>query len=135
MKRVLLIDDDRFYCSHLAEALGNCVDDCCVVTAGNGKEAEKVMESSKIDCIITDLDMPEMNGYDFISRTRKSHREIPILAITGAVTPEKDARLRTLGVPQCIEKQFNTSDMVPLILNALKGNLGEDAAKHDMRMI
>jgi CheY-like chemotaxis protein len=67
MKKALLVDDDEVFCSHLAEALGKCVQNCRIVTAGNGKEAGKIMESSRIDFVITDLNMPEMDGYEFAS--------------------------------------------------------------------
>ena len=126
MKRALLVDDDELFCSHLAEALGNCVRDCSIVTARNGEEVAKIMEASPVDFVITDLNMPEMNGYDFISQAKKNFPDIPILAMTGTKTPEVEKRLRTLGVPQCIEKPFNVKEMVPLILSELRGNFSDD---------
>ena len=88
MKRALVVDDDEVFCSHLAEALDRCVQNCCIVTAGNGKEAKKIMESSRIDFVITDLNMPGMNGYDFIAHARENYPDMPIMAMTGTKTLE-----------------------------------------------
>jgi CheY-like chemotaxis protein len=131
MKRALVVDDDEVFCSHLAEALGGCVQNCHIVTAGNGKEAEKIMESSPIDFVITDLNMPGMNGYDFISYARENYPDIPIMAMTGMKTPEVEERLHALGIARCIEKPFNVKEMMPMILNELQGNIGQDFIRSD----
>lgn len=102
---------------------------CRIVTAGNGREAEEIMDSSPIHFVITDLNMPGMNGYDFISHARENYPDIPILAMTGTKTPEVAARLRALGVARCIEKQFNVKEMVPMILEELRGTLSDVSAK------
>jgi CheY-like chemotaxis protein len=131
MKMALVVDDDEVFCSCLAEALGTA-QNCCIVTAINGKEAEKIMESFRMDFVITDLNMPGMNGYEFISHTRENYPDIPIVAMTGTKTPEVEERLRTLGVPQCIEKPFNVTEMVPLILKELRENIGHDFTNYKL---
>jgi CheY-like chemotaxis protein len=121
MKKALLVDDDEVYCWQLFEALAKRLKDCSVVMAGNGKEAEKIMESSRIDFVITDLNMPEMDGYEFVSRAKVSHPDVPIMVITGTKTPEVEERLHSLGISRCLEKPFDVRDMVPLILDELAG--------------
>ena len=123
MKRALLVDDDETFCSHLVQALGRCVKNCVVVTAGNGKEAIKIMESSRIDFVITDLNMPEMSGYEFIFHARENYPDIPILVLTGVKTPEVEERLRSLGVVRCIEKPFDPKEVAPLVLSEFGGIL------------
>jgi CheY-like chemotaxis protein len=123
MKRALLIDDDEVFCSQVVQALGRHVKNCAVFTAVNGKEAVKIMEASRIDFVITDLNMPEMNGYEFISHARAHYPDIPILVVTGIKTPEVEERLRSLGIARCIEKPFDPKEVAPLILNELGGIL------------
>lgn len=123
MKRALLVDDDEVYCWQLVEALATSLKDCAVVIAANGKEAEKIMKSSHVDLVITDLNMPEMDGYEFISRAKVDHPDVPVLVITGFKTPEVEERLHSLGISRCIEKQFDIRDMVLLILNELGGTI------------
>jgi CheY-like chemotaxis protein len=123
MKRALLIDDDEVFCSHLVQVLIGHLKNCAVVTAGNGKDAVKIMGSSRIDFVITDLNMPEMSGYEFISHTRVNYPDMPILVMTGIKTPEVEERLRSLGVLRCIEKPFDPKEVAPLILSELGGIL------------
>ena len=129
MKRALLVDDDEDFCSHLAETLDRCVQNCCIITARNGKEAARIMAVTPVDFIITDLNMPRMDGYGFISHARKNFPDIPILAMTGTKTPEVEKRLRTLGVARCIEKPFDVKEIVPLILSELQGKISSDSTQ------
>lgn len=131
MKRALVVDDDNVFCANLAEAFGKCVKNCAVITARNGKEAAKILEAAPVDFIITDLNMPEMGGYEFVSLLRANYPDIPVLAMTGTKTPEVAARLRALGVSRCIEKQFNVKEMVPMILDGLRGNRSDVSTKQD----
>jgi CheY-like chemotaxis protein len=123
MKRALLVDDDEVFCLHLVQVLGRHAKNCAVVTAGNGKDAVKILASSRIDFIITDLNMPEMNGYEFISHARANYPDMPILVVTGIKTPEVEERLRALGIARCIEKPFDPKEVAPLILSELGGIL------------
>lgn len=131
MKRALVVDDDVVFCANLAEAFGECVKNCSVLTARNGKEAAKIMEAAPVDFIITDLNMPEMGGYEFISRARDANPGVPIMAMTGTKTSEVEARLRALGVARCIEKPFNAKEMMPLILDELRRSAGGVSTKPD----
>jgi CheY-like chemotaxis protein len=111
----------------LLEALAECLKNCTIVVACNGKEAEQITASSRIDFVITDLNMPGMDGYEFISRTRVNHPDLPILVMTGKKTPEVEQRLQALGIPRCLEKPFYVRDIVPRILDELAGITREDS--------
>jgi len=123
MKIALLIDDDEVYCSQVMQALGRNIKNCVVYSAGNGREAVKIMEALRFDFVITDLNMPEMNGYEFISHARAHYPDIPILVVTGIKTPEVEERLRSLGIARCIEKTFDPKEVAPLILKEFAGIL------------
>jgi CheY-like chemotaxis protein len=125
MKTALIVDDDKFFCELLVQALGRCVKDCAIVTAGNGKEAAAIMHASRVDFIITDLNMPEMDGYKFLSYARAHYPDVPALVVTETKTPDVEKRLRAIGITRCIEKTFDIKDMVPLILGELGGIVGE----------
>jgi CheY-like chemotaxis protein len=127
MKTALLVDDDEIFCLLLLEALAECLKNCAIVAACNGREAEQITASSRIDFVITDLNMPVMDGYEFISRTRVNHPDLPILVMTGKKTPEVEQRLQALGIPRCIEKPFDVRDMVPWILDEIAGITGDDS--------
>src|SRR3972149_1441352 len=80
-----------------------------VIEAENGQMALAKLATDKIDFIITDWSMPEMNGLDFIVEVRKNEhtRELPILMVTTAA--ERDALMTALkaGVNNYIVKPFD----------------------------
>jgi CheY-like chemotaxis protein len=135
MKKALVVDDDEVFCRNLVNALGRCFKNCAVYTARNGKEAAKIMEHTPVDFVITDLNMPVMGGYEFVSHARTHYPDVPILVMSGTKTPEVETRLRTLGVSRCIEKQFNVKEMVPMILDELRGNISDVSTKQDAGFI
>ena len=62
MKNVLIVDDEMPFQLTTPEGLGIYTKDLNVLTAENGKKAVEVMESFKVDLVVTDLNMPEMDG-------------------------------------------------------------------------
>jgi signal transduction histidine kinase/CheY-like chemotaxis protein len=85
-----------------------------VIHARNGKEALDLLytQKRKIDVILMDIKMPEMNGYEAIEKIRKEDRNIPIIAHTAfAMTDEKEKCMR-LGCNDYITKPFNADDFL-----------------------
>ena len=60
----------------------------------------------KYDLVVTDLEMPEMGGFDFIARLRKEdrYRATPIVIISSRVSPEHRRRAKDLGVRALVAK-------------------------------
>lgn len=54
-----------------------------VITARNGREAMSQLADGEFDIMITDVIMPEMEGFETIMATRKNHPELPIIAMSG----------------------------------------------------
>ncbi|GAK59099.1 two-component system sensory/regulatory protein, Che family [Candidatus Vecturithrix granuli] len=87
--RILLVEDSSFFLNiekSYLEAAGYQV-----FTAQNGKEALEKLEQTPIDVVVTDLDMPVCNGYDFTRaiRAREQWKAMPVMALT-ALSGEKD---------------------------------------------
>ncbi len=82
-RNILWVDDDkviRMLGKELLNFLG-----FRTATAKNGKEALKILEETTFSTIITDMDMPVMNGYDFIQKFRKKHgKKCRIIVISGS---------------------------------------------------
>jgi CheY-like chemotaxis protein len=80
--KILLADDKpyirtalaRFFHYHKVE----------VVEASTGKEAWDKINTEKIDLVISDIDMPEMNGLELAKNIRRSYPDLPIFAFTGS---------------------------------------------------
>ena len=103
-KTVLLIDDHQRFLTALAEGLEACGSSFSILTAENGYRALRLLESAHVDLVVTDLRMPVMNGFDFISHMKKKYPGIPVIVMSSFLDPEVETRLRGLGVSQSIEK-------------------------------
>ncbi len=111
-EKILLVDDDESFIWFFANALSQCEEDFVTETAGNGKEAVTIMEEFSADIIITDLNMPVMNGYEFLLHAKKHFPDKPVFVVTGVKTPEVEKRLLSLGVSQCLEKTSDITEVV-----------------------
>ena len=115
-KTVLIIDDDaaiRLLAKYHFESLG-----FKTVDTDSGIEALKLIETSKIDMILTDLMMPIMNGFDLIKEVRSLEISIPIVLFTAAGSGiESRNRIKALevGANAFISKPFSSNDLKQLI--------------------
>lgn len=76
-----------------------------VIIANHGKEALALMaERNDIDVVLTDVMMPEMNGYELTEELRHQGFDKPIIAVTGAVADDEVAAMMALGANEVIEK-------------------------------
>ncbi|MBI4341341.1 MAG: response regulator, partial [Candidatus Omnitrophica bacterium] len=89
--RVLVVDDDdaiRKLCRRILQA------SCQVVTVPSGREALDALTAQSYDLLLTDLKMPEMDGFELIDRALKARPSLKVLAMSGLMTREIEQRLR-----------------------------------------
>jgi len=111
LKTILAVDDDKMILQIIAEALGPFSEDIKVLTAFDGKEAIEILNASQVDLVLTDLKMPEMDGYELLSFMTKQFRNIPAIVMTAYGSPEIARRLMQKGVADYIEKPFSIQDL------------------------
>lgn len=95
-----------------------------IVMASNGKEAlEKLMntEMKKIDLIITDFNMPELNGIGLIKKVREvpEYRFVPIIMLTTESEAEKKYEGRKAGVTGWVVKPFKPEQLIAVVKRML----------------
>lgn len=85
-----------------------------VIEAENGQEALDQLKSNSPNLIITDLNMPVMNGFDFIRNVRASgtHAGVPIVMLSTESQPEKKAEGKAAGATGWIDKPFNEATLI-----------------------
>lgn len=115
MKNILLIDDSKPILDSLSEYLGYFLQNCIIRTADNGKTAVKIMRSVPIDVILTDLEMPIMNGFELVAYTKTHYPAIPVLVMTGRHSPETEKRAMSVGASRYIIKPFDVDVIKDLI--------------------
>jgi PAS domain S-box-containing protein len=79
--RVLVVDDDLGICQSVKEILEAA--GCDVCTAHDGAEGLRCVESRPLDVVLSDVVMPEMDGYELYTTVRKTHPHLPVLMMTG----------------------------------------------------
>ena len=82
MKNILLVDDDKLYCETAVDSLKMINPDYNVIVAPNGIEALGILKNKKIALIISDIQMPVMNGIDFLTNVRQKTPNVPIIMMT-----------------------------------------------------
>lgn len=111
--KVLIADDDRNILIELVEMLGNMGFQAKGVN--DGLEAIAVLAMQPIDILITDLKMPRVGGLELIRRVREIHPDIPILAITGFVSPETMIDAVGAGATEVLAKPINPIELKEIL--------------------
>jgi PAS domain S-box-containing protein len=78
--RVLVVDDDLGVCQSVRDLLAS--EGCDVLTAGGGLEALKILEKNKVDVVVSDVVMPDLDGYDLFMEIKR-RGDTPVLLMTG----------------------------------------------------
>jgi two-component system chemotaxis response regulator CheY len=116
-KTILTVDDSRTMRDMLAMALGDA--GFTVVQAVDGEDGLTMLSaySAEIDVIITDINMPKLDGFGFIEgvRSDQRHRSTPILVLTTESDGSKKDRARQAGATGWIVKPFNPEKLVDAI--------------------
>ncbi len=112
---ILAVDDSRTMRDLLYTALAP--QGFAVSLAGDGEEGLEVLDSLDPDVIITDINMPRLDGFGFIERVRGQARlrGTPILVLTTESAPELKARARDAGATGWIVKPFDEAKLIAAI--------------------
>ena len=104
MAHILIVDDDTLVRQLLHMVLGQLGHD--VIEAKSGREGLQLYRARPIDMVITDIQMPEMDGLEMIQEIRAGAPEAIILAMSGGL-PSALNVAETLGVQGTFEKPFS----------------------------
>ena len=115
--RVLVVDDEEIIRNVFKEYLES-TKSYSVLTAVDGLEALEIIKTNEIDCCITDLSMPKMDGVELTERIQEYDNSIPIIIITGY--PSTDNAVKTLknGVVDFLTKPIKM-DQLPLTIEKI----------------
>jgi HAMP domain-containing protein/CheY-like chemotaxis protein/signal transduction histidine kinase len=126
-RRLLIVEDNAAERMSVAELLGH--DDIQITTVESGQEALDHLRHEPADCVVLDLKLPDMSGFDVLSRIRDDAalREIPVVVFTGReLSPEEDAQLQMLAssvVVKGVESPERLLDETALFLHRIVSKL------------
>ena len=112
---ILIVDDSETVRQVLQLSLGNAGFD--VVAAEDGLDALNKLAGTQIDMLITDLNMPNMDGLELIKKVREegTHRFTPIVMLTTESSEEKKLAGRAAGASGWIVKPFKPEQLLKVV--------------------
>jgi len=122
--KVLVVEDSssmRAYLTTIIEG-GTESFDLEIVEASSGFEALKTLPHHKFDAILTDINMPDINGLELVSflKNHPVHRAIPIMVISTESREEDRRRAAALGAEEYLVKPFQAKDLIEKLRRLLK---------------
>jgi two-component system chemotaxis response regulator CheY len=122
MKNVLIVEDSKAIRSVIRIALEEA-GDFFAAEANNGFEALRTLPSRKFDLIITDINMPDINGLELIGfvKANPSYKDIPLIIVSTEKTEEDKKRGMALGAMGYVVKPFKKEDLMVLVKKAVGG--------------
>jgi len=132
-KRLLVVEDDPGEQFSIQELLG--YDDIDVQVAATGSEALRAVTEQSFDCVVLDLRLPDMSGFDILERFRdnSSLSQLPVVVFTGKdLSQEEDARLHVLArsvVVKGVESPERLLDETALFLHRVVTDLPAEKQK------
>ncbi|GHA81570.1 HAMP domain-containing protein [Cognatilysobacter bugurensis] len=128
-KRVLIVEDDERERMSIEALIGH--DDIAIDTVGSGAEALEKLTADEYDCVVLDLRLPDMTGFDLLERMQGEPRvrEVPVVVFTGKeLAADEDRRLRRMAksvVIKGVESPERLLDETALFLHRVVKNLPE----------
>ena len=133
---ILVVDDNETNRIILVEMLGRW--GMQIVTAKDAREALEILaragnRGSRVDAVISDLQMPNMDGFEFVENIRKSAQfgQIPVLLLSSSVQQCEHERCRRLGISAYLAKPIQPSELFDAILNALSRHASDPSKTQD----
>jgi len=119
METILLVDDNALILETLTLVMKAGLRNAAIRTARNGSDAIGILKSSPVDLILTDINMPVMDGYHLVEYRNRHCPGVPVLVMTAEMSPEVTKRLKSLGITGYLEKPFEADTLTSLVLDSL----------------
>ena len=124
-KRIMVVDDDKItiqMCEYILKQQGYEV-----ISALSGKRCLEYLRDEKnppVDCIVLDIEMPMLNGFNTLSSIRQSERlrNIPVMFLTAAANQDTVKEAIRLGVTSYLRKPFLPKDLVEKVAALLENS-------------
>ena len=115
--KTILIADDSATMRAMLVAIVEALGDYHIVEASSGFEALRLLPRGPVDLIMTDINMPDINGLELISylRSNPNYKDIPIFIISTEGSAKDIEKGKLLGANEYVIKPFSPSDLQQLV--------------------
>jgi len=119
--KVLIVEDSTASREFIASTIER-IEGADVVCAGSGFDALKLLPRHRFDLIITDINMPDINGLELINfvKMNPNYRETPLFIVTGEARLHDRERGLQLGASEFLIKPLQAEQLVELVRRYLK---------------
>ena len=132
-RRLLVVEDNHAELLSITALLGH--DDIDIIEADSGEEGLRLLRDETFDCVVLDLRLPDMTGFEVLERIRdeESLKDIPVVVFTGKeLSPDEYSRLHAMArsvVVKGVESPERLLDETSIFLHRVVGNLPTDKQK------
>ena len=119
MNKVLIAEDDRIHLMRLTKFLGSFSDKFEVVPARDGQEAIDILSVQQISVLVTDIQMPRVDGLVLLAHVSEHHPNMPCFVMSAYGTPQMKAKLPK-DLLRFFPKPFDVNDLGRSIVDALE---------------
>ncbi|MFH1984485.1 MAG: response regulator [Pseudomonadota bacterium] len=120
MKRnVLIVDDDRILRRLIQKKFEAHSEHFSTLLAEDGTAAVRVLKENSVSLVVTDLQMPEMDGFALLAYLSAKYPDIPVIVLTAFATPQSQKKVLERGAAGFMVKPFVVEDLAKKILAAL----------------
>ena len=113
MALILVVDDSMFARLQITAKLKEGGFD--VIEGKNGQEGLEKLQDSQVDCILSDLLMPVMDGFEFLERLKQDGNSIPVLVMSSDIQQSSRDKIMALGAVELINKPPNYTELIEKI--------------------
>jgi len=120
--KILVVEDSHAMRAYLTTMLEDGSIDLEIVEASSGFEALKILPHHKFEAILTDINMPDINGLELVSflKNHPVYRAIPIMVISTEGSEEDRKRAAGLGAEEYLVKPFEVADLYDKLKRLLR---------------
>lgn len=116
-KKILVVDDDSMNLSRTKIILGKDYD---VLLANSGVEALVKLKNERIDLVLLDIDMPEMNGIETFERMKGLATPVPVIFLTASGLEEDVVSAIKLGAANYLKKPYRPQELIKRVTQELE---------------
>lgn len=113
MAKVLVIDDSRYTRLPVVKFLQS--EGFTVLEADNGSAGLELIAEEKPDAVITDLLMPEMDGYEMLERLHADGNQVPVIVITADIQTSTREKVLQQGARAVMNKPANLTELLDML--------------------
>jgi CheY-like chemotaxis protein len=130
MNNVLIAEDDKILLKILTTIMGKFGDKFSVIPVRDGKEAIEVLKQEPVSVLVTDLQMPRVDGLNLLAYVREHHPDLPCFVMSAHGTPQMRAKLPK-DLLRFFHKPFDIDDLGQAIIETLE----RDDTRHGLQRI